>query len=180
MNEGLIPRRYAKALYKVALERDCQKRMYELMQTLAGSFESNSGLQDTIANPFVGASEKAALATTAAGATAADSTFADFLKLLDENRRIDLLHSIAIAYLDIYRKANNICRVEVVSAAPLEPAVEKRIKQLVEAHLHGATMQFSAATDSDLIGGFVINIDNERLDASLRNQLKELRLGLLN
>ncbi len=68
----------------------------------------------------------------------------------------------------------------MVSAAPLDPAVEKRIKALVEANLHGGTMDFSSSVNPDLIGGFVVNIDNERLDASLRNQLKELRLSLLN
>ena len=41
-------------------------------------------------------------------------------------------------------------------------------------------MDFSSSVNPDLIGGFVVNIDNERLDASLRNQLKELRLSLLN
>lgn len=180
MNEGLIPRRYAKALYKVAIERGCQKRMYDLMQTAADSFESNPDLQATISNPFVDNARKNSLAKIAAGADDTDSTFADFLKLLDNNRRIDMLHQIALAYLDIYRKANNIRLVEVVSASPLDPAVEKRIRTLVEQHLHGATMQFSVKTDPDIIGGFVINIDNERLDASLRNKLKELRLGLLN
>lgn len=180
MNEGLIPRRYAKALYMVALDRKQSERMYDLMQTLAESFKANAGLSATVANPFVSQADKDRLLTTAAGATAADTTFADFLKLLAENRRTDLINQIALSYGDLYRERNNIRRVEVVSAAPLDPKVENRIKSLVEAHLHGATMDFSKSVDPNLIGGFIVNIDNERLDASLRNQLKELRLSLLN
>ena len=180
MNEGLIPRRYAKALYKVASERNEDSRLFTLMQTLADSFAANPQLQETVANPFVDNAEKAKLLTIAAGATAADSTFADFLKLLAENRRVDLIHHIALAYMFIYRKAHNIRKVEVVSAAPLDPAVEKRIKDLISKHLDGGTMEFSNSVNPDLIGGFIVNIDNERLDASLANELKQLRISLLN
>lgn len=180
MNEGLIPRRYAKALYKVALERGQDTAMFTLMSTLAQSFGQNPSLGEAVANPFIDIAEKDRLLTVAAGATGADSTFADFLKLLARNKRIPLIGSIALAYIDIYRKARNIRRVEVVSAAPLDPAVEARIKDIVAKHLNGATMDFSSHVDPDLIGGFIVNIDNERLDASLRNQLKELRLSLLN
>ena len=41
-------------------------------------------------------------------------------------------------------------------------------------------MEFATATDPSLIGGFTVNIDNERLDASVERQLKELRQSLLN
>lgn len=180
MNEGLIPRRYAKALYKVALERSQGKPVYTLMQTLARSFDSNRELAVMVANPFVAENDKTRILMVAAGATAADTTFADFLKLLARNRRVGLVNETAHAFVDLYREENNIRRVEVVSASPLDPAVEMRIKTLIERHLNGATMDFSKSVDPDLIGGFVINIDNERLDASLRNQLKELRLSLLN
>lgn len=180
MNEGLIPRRYAKALYKVASERHEDARIFDLMQNLDKSFDANIQLQEIVANPFVDMAEKKKLLTTAAGATEKDSTYADFLKLLDENRRIFLVHQIAISYITLYLHAHNIRRVQVVSAAPLDPAVEKRIKDLINAHLNGGTMEFSTAVNPDLIGGFIVNIDNERLDASLRHELKELRLSLLN
>ena len=94
--------------------------------------------------------------------------------------RTDIIHAVAIAYIDIYRQEHNIRKVEVVSAAPLDPAVLKRIRSLVENHLHGATMEFSTTVDPSLIGGFVINVDNERLDASISHQLKDLRQSLLN
>lgn len=180
MKEGLIPRRYAKALYKVALERDADTRMFDLMQTLEQSFAANPSLQEVVTNPFVDSPEKMKLLSTAAGATDKDVTFADFLKLLDQNRRIDLARSIALAYIDIYRSARNIRRVQVVSAAPLDPAVEKRIKDIVASHINGGTIDFSTAIDPALIGGFIVNIDNERLDASLRNEFEHLRQSLLN
>ena len=40
-------------------------------------------------------------------------------------------------------------------------------------------MEYTYSTDPDLIGGFTVDIDNERLDASVKNELKQLRLKLL-
>ncbi len=179
MNQGLIPRRYAMALYKVDIDRNSAAGTYVLMNALQRSFGELPSLKAAVSNPFVSVDDKVKLLTTAAGASEADTTFADFLKLLVDNRRIDMIDLIAFAYCDIYRRRNNIRRVEVVTAANLDHAAMQRIKDLIVKELKGASMEFSTRVDTSLIGGFVINIDNERLDASLSNQLKELRLSLL-
>ena len=40
-------------------------------------------------------------------------------------------------------------------------------------------MEYDTHVNPDLIGGFTVSIDNERLDASVKNELKQLRLNLL-
>ncbi len=126
MNEGLIPRRYAKALLKVAQERGDDKRLYSLMGTLAASFEAHPDLSTAVANPFISADEKIKLLTTAAGAGDKDVTYADFLKLLRNNSRMPLVRGIALAYGEDYRRSNNIYKVEVTAAAPMDSAEESR------------------------------------------------------
>lgn len=180
MNEGLIPSRYAKALLKVAQQQQCAPEIYGIMKQLALSFATQPALNRTIANPFVAAEEKVSLITTAAGA-AGNTLFADFLKLLIQNKRIDLIRDIALAYADIYRKENNIFVVKVTSAKPLDDAELQRLHRIVAGHLPaGSTMEFSADVDPALIGGFTVTINNERLDASIKNELKQLRLKLIN
>ncbi len=180
MNEGLIPRRYAKALYKFALEKKQASRVYELMKSLSAAFVAEDGLQQVISNPFVSDADKIKLLDMVAGATSSDSCYQDFLKLLIENKRVDQIRGIAMAFEDYYRSENNIYRVNVVSAAPMEADEEARLKSLIERHLGEATMEYTTAIDADLIGGFVVNIDSERLDASIKNELKQLRLKLLS
>jgi F-type H+-transporting ATPase subunit delta len=180
MDQGLLPKRYAKALYKLAVERNCDTEVYACMQRIVAAFAANADLQQTIANPFVDAATKKQLLLTAAGNGADGSaTLADFIKLLVDNRRIDIARLAALAYLRIYRSANNIYSVDIVSAAPLESANEKRLRALIDRHLGGATAEYSFAVNPDLIGGFVVNIDSERLDASVKNELEQLRLNLL-
>lgn len=194
MNEGLIPKRYAKALYKFACERGADMGLYRLMGNLGRSFADNPTLGSTVANPFVGDEEKAGLLKTAAAvpagvARSADDAddidakvsgvYSDFLTLLTENKRLPMAAAIARAYCDIYRKENRIYKVTVVSAAPLDTEEKERLTRLIESHLNGGKMEAVFSTDSGLIGGFTVDIDNERLDASVKNELKQLRLKLL-
>lgn len=234
MNDGLIPRRYAKALYKFALEKGADKGLYRVMGTLGQSFADNQQLGELIANPFVGDDRKIALLNTAAGLGSAPAAPAkpsstpsstpstsskpaakanaevdqkasstsvkssstpagisdadeakvsevinDFLKLLRTNKRLDMAGAIARAYCDCYRRENHIYRVKVISAAKLDSADEQRLQKMILSHLGGAKMEYSSGVDPDLIGGFTVDIDNERLDASVKNELKQLRLQLL-
>lgn len=180
MDQGLIPGRYAKALYLVAKEKGNSDKLYEMMRRLSDAFTAEPLLNETMTNPFVDDSDKTALIFSACDAGKDNTLLADFVKLLETNHRMALVRDIASAYQKIYRNENNIYRVKVVSAAPLQADVEDRLKKMILAHLKGATMEYQSDVDPDLIGGFVVNIDNQRLDASVNNQLKQLRLNLLS
>ncbi len=148
---------------------------------LVASFETEPGLLKVITNPFVAASDKVKLLLTAAGADKdTPEVYSRFVKLLEDNNRLDLVRDIALAYMKQYRAAHKIRLVTVTSAAPLEKTEEERLKKIIADHLDGASMEYKSAIDPDLIGGFVVTIDNERLDASVANELKQLRLKLLN
>ena len=180
MQEGLIPRRYAKALYKFALDRDATGAVYDKMLMLEQQFELQPALQEVMNNPYVGADDKIKLLSTAAGVGTDDSVMADFFKLLAANKRFEMARAIAIAYQHLYRQENNIYKVHVTSAAPFRPEEEKRLKDVINSHLKGGSMEYTTSVDPELIGGFVVKIDNEVLDASISNELKQLRIKLLS
>ncbi|NBJ05758.1 ATP synthase F1 subunit delta [Duncaniella freteri] len=180
MNQGLIPSRYAKALFEYASEHDCDKLVFERMQALSEAFASEPSLVKAVRNPYVSRRDKIQLLTTASGSTEGDSAMTRFMELLADNNRLDMARDIALAYLKIYRWEHNICLVTVTSAAPMAEAEEKRLKQLIQRHLGSAAMEYNHLINPDLIGGFQVSIDNEKLDASVANELKQLRLKLLN
>lgn len=180
MNQGLIPNRYAKALFEFAAETGSDKTAFDCMQRLAAAFAAEPQLDKTMSNPFVSRADKSKLIATAAGATAGDKVFDGFIRLLADNNRLDMTRDIALAYLRIYRSEHNIRLVTVTSAAPMDPADEERLRELVKRHLGSATMEYNHSINPDLIGGFTVTIDNERLDASVANELKQLRRTLLS
>lgn len=179
MNEGLIPRRYAKALYKVAVERGDAELIYGLMNHLHDAAQAESDLNVAVANPFISVDDKCALIMAAAGAGADNATFVDFLKLLADNKRLDIVFAVARDYAALYRSERNIYKVDVVSASPLTQTDEDRLKSIIEKNLNGGSMEYTSSVNPDLIGGFTVTIDNRRLDASVRNELKQLRVNLL-
>lgn len=181
MNQGLIPKRYAKALYEAAAQPEVQQLLYTQMRAIAGAFAAEPSLQATMANPFVAAADKAGLIYAAAGCSSKpEAMLQNLVRVLTENGRLGMVRDIAIAYAQLFRTERHIAQVKVTSAAPLTDSEAERLKKLIAAHLGGAQMEFSASVDPDLIGGFTVTIDNERLDASVKNELKQLRLNLLS
>lgn len=180
MDQGLIPRRYAKAFYKFTLEKDYAERAYVLMNNLDKSFDEHPSMAQVIANPYIDDPQKIALLHTAACADKAkDLPLDDFYNLLVKNGRLDQIHTIALEYGKLYRKINNIYNVKIESASELNNADANRIKEMIQRHLGKAKVQYSFSVNSNLIGGFVVTIDSERLDASVKNELEQLRLNLL-
>lgn len=182
MDQGLIPRRYAKALYAVGVERSDTANLYQLMQALGKAFADTPGLAATVANPFVSDADKTSLLNKAVGGNDGkpDATYVDFLKLLEKNKRTALARDIARAYVDLYRQQNAIYRVDICSAAPMGERERARLEQIIAKHVGEGTIEYNYTTDPSLIGGFTVTVNSERLDASVSSQLKQLRLKLVN
>lgn len=185
MDKGLIPRRYAKALFEVGAERGDNARFYLMMQALAEAFTTMPQLAHTVANPFVGNDDKSKLLMQAvsdgdAAPESAVKTYADFLRLLEKNGRIDMIREIALAFIDLYRQKNHIYRVQITSAAPLSNQAKERLQNIIQAHIGEGTMEYRYDVDPALIGGFTVQVDSQKLDASVSNQLKQLRRSLID
>lgn len=179
MNEGLIPSRYAKALYKYALDNKVADRVYQQMKQLDNSFESTAALKATIDNPYLKAADKEKVLGIAAGANG-DECLNRFFKLVIQNNRENLMRNMAIAYQDIYRRENSIEQVVITTAAPLSDEEYARIQSIVENQEKGKTLEYVKVVNPDIIGGFSIRVETKILDATIKNEIKKLRLKLLS
>ena len=178
MDNGLIPRRYAKALYKYALEKGETKGIYELSKRVIDSFKANPDLQKVLSNPFVGDEDKEKLLLAASGES--DDIFKQFVKLIIDQKRVEYANAMMLAYRDIYRKENHISQARITTAVKLDESRMKKLKKLVTDAFKDSELEFTEAVDPSLIGGFVIDVDSVRMDASLSNELEQLRQTLLS
>jgi len=179
MNDGLIPNRYAKALYKVVNEKGDTAKVYAQMNLLNAAYEAQAGLKKAVNNPFLPLADKLQLLCTAAGADGNGST-ARFMELVVKNNRVDFMRDIALAFMRQYRENNGIARVEIVTATELGDNEINAIIDVVKNQLKGKTIELSKRVDPSLIGGFMVDVDSRVLDASVKNQLEKLRLKLLS
>lgn len=179
MDNGLIPHRYAKALYKFALEHGTTKAVYEEMKNVISSFQQNPRLAKVLANPFVGNSEKFQLLKAAAG-DRVENDYLGFVKLILSKRREEFALQMALAYRDIYRKANRISQVRITTAVRLPDEEMEKLRKMVADSFKDTELEFSEQINPDIIGGFVIDVDDSRMDASISNEIEQLRLNLLS
>ena len=177
MISGLIPHRYARALYKFAGESNNCQTVYAEMKNVIDAFRSNSQLEKVLSNPFVDREDKKTLLLSAAGKTPGED-YKRFVSLILDHRREEFAYLMALAYRDIYRKENNISQVTVTTAAELPQSEISKLKALVERSFPQRTFEYQYAVNPDLIGGFVIDVDSTRMDASISSELEQLRQNL--
>ncbi len=179
MNDGLIPNRYAKALYKLADECGDTSAVYKQMKQLDAAYAAEAGLKKAVNNPFLPVQDKLSLLCSASGAEK-DGSAAKFMELVIKNNRIDFLRSIALAFMKQYRQNNDIAKVEVVTAVKMGEDEIKGIIDVVKKQLGNKTIELTTKVNPDIIGGFTVDVDSRVLDASVKNQLEKLRLKLIN
>lgn len=179
MIAGLIPHRYAKALYKFALESKSAEAVYKEMLSVIESFRSNPDLEKVLSNPFIEESDKEKVLLSAAGDKPGED-YRRFVKLILGHKREEFFYLMALAYRDVYRKANNISQVKITTAVELPEAEMKKLKDVVEKSFKNRTFEYSSEINPDLIGGFIIDVDSTRMDASVSGELAQLRQNLLS
>ncbi len=172
MEIGVISVRYARALLKSATEQGIEKKVYQEMQTLSQSYLKVPELRFTIDNPMLEKSKKEALLVTAAGGDISPLT-KRFISLVLSEDRESTIHFMAASYVTLYRKHNNITRGKLITAAPVTPQIERRMREKVESRTNG-TVEFQTEVNPEIIGGYILEYDTYRLDASIQNQLRSI------
>ena len=172
MEIGVISVRYARALLKSATELKIEDKVYQEMLTLSQSFIKVPQLRFTIENPMLEKNQKKSLLVTASGGNIAPLT-KRFIDLVVDNDRESTIHFMAASYVTLYRKHNNITRGRLITAVPVTPQIEKKMRQKVESRTNG-TVEFQTEVNPEIIGGYILEYDTYRLDASIQNQLRTI------
>lgn len=172
MDIGVISVRYARALLKGSCDARIEDNVYREMQLLAKSYIEVPRLRFTIDNPMISKVDKESLLVTAVGGAPSDLTKAFFRLVLKEDRE-SVIQFMANSYITLYRKKKNIIRGKLTTASAVSPATERRLQQMVEDKTNG-TVEFETEVNPDIIGGFVLEYDTYRMDASVKSKLKSI------
>ena len=178
MNLGKISIRYARALYDLAVEKGEQHDIYQQMCVVSDSFIHLPKLTEALANPMFSVDDKEKLLTTAAGINISP-VLTQFFKFVVEKGREEFMIFIAMSYQDIYRKAQKIVLGKIYSASPMNADSLARIKKYIADH-YDSKLLFTTETDPSLIGGFIMEVDNFRLDVSVKSELKSIQKQILS
>jgi F-type H+-transporting ATPase subunit delta len=172
MDIGVISVRYARALLKSATDQQLEDAVYQEMQLLAKSYLDVPQLRQTIAGPMLSKDKKETLLLTAVGGSATPLTKA-FIQLVLKEGREPVMQFIANSYVTLYRQQKNIIRGRLITAAQVSAQTEQKMRQMVESKTSG-TVEFETEVNPDLIGGFILEYDTFRMDASVKTKLNSI------
>ena len=172
MDIGVISMRYARALLKSATDQKQEDTVYQDMMTVAKSYLDVPALRHTIDNPMLSKDKKEALLTTAAGEKPCQLTKAFIALVLKEDRE-NVMQFMANSYITLYRKQKNVIRGKLTTAARVSAQTEQKMRQMVESKTNG-TVEFETEVNPDIIGGFILEYDTFRMDASVKSKLNNI------
>ena len=175
MEVGILSMRYAKALIKFAQDKGVEDKLYQEFVTLSYCFRSNPILRKTLENPIVPAKEKISILSTAAcGNETPSEEFIQFIRIVLQNRRETYLQFMSLMYIDLHRKLKRIGIGKLTTAVPVNDDTKERIRSAAKSILH-AKMELEMIIDPSIEGGFIFDINDYRLDASIATQLKRVK-----
>ena len=175
MDIGIVSTRYAKALLGYAQSTGKDNVVYEEFKSLMRSLERHPELREVLQNPVVSDEEKFSLICMAStGNSSPSEEFQRFISLVQKNKRNDLLHFICHSFLSLYRNSKHIGVARLTTAVPVSKEVEGRIRQSASTLLH-ARVEVQTEVDPAIEGGFIFDINDYRLDASVATQLKRVK-----
>ena len=172
MDIGVISVRYARALLKSASDQKLEEQVYQDMMTLARSYVEVLQLRQTIDNPMLAKESKQTLLETASGSKASPLTKAFIALVLKEDRE-NMVQFMANSYVTLYRKQKNVIRGKLTTAARVSAETEQKMRHMVESQTQG-TVEFETEVNPDIIGGFILEYDTYRMDASVKTKLNTI------
>lgn len=177
MDEGLIARRYAKALLRYSQGLGAADLVYEKMKLFEMNYIAHPDLQKALLNPLLSAADKEMLLSTAIGIEPGEA-YIRGIRLLIKNHREMYVRQICLMFQKLYRETYGIIRVKITTAMELSEEALGKIQDFVSNHYGSKKIEFAHKVDSTIIGGFVLQIGTKQLDASLMKELKEIGAGL--
>lgn len=177
MDTGRISSRYAKAVYDLAHQSSDETRLYDEMKSLADNFVSFPDMKKVLDSPAVSSADKAKLLTTAAGIEVSQP-YQSLLKLIVTNKRESYAQSIALMYMEYYRKQKGVVITQLITAQQASDETMAKLRELISRE-EQKKVDFVSKVDSTLIGGFILRLNDNQLDASIKTQLSRMEQQLI-
>ena len=163
---------YARSLFEVAQEHGTLDRVRTELGEFADALEGNRDLAVFFFSPYFSTEEKKGALDRAIGG--ADETTRNFLELLVEKHRMPAVFRVRRTLDALWEEENKLLPVEITSAVALDPAVVTRLQEEIGRQT-GRRVELTETIDPDVLGGLVLRVGNQILDASIRTRLDGLR-----
>jgi len=169
--------RYAKAIYDVANEENSVNEVYKDMSLIKELYGSSIDFKNLLSNSHINYQDKKRAILSL---TEKDNALTEkLIELLIHNKRITIIGDIAISFIQLYNEQNNIKEATVITASPINKELESEILSKINIS-NVKSINLTNIVDPDIIGGFIIRFDGKEYNASVKQNLNNLKKELTN
>lgn len=177
MNAGVISSRYATALLKLVQETGAGEKTYSQACTLVQRMQKVDHLAEVLhKHPEINLDRKIQIIDSALEEPSTDE-LRRFIRLVHTNGRIEFLMRMLQFFVDRYREIKGLKVGRLVTALPV-PGLEEKLKHVVHERT-GFDLILEESVNPDIIGGFILEVDDLRMDASVEAQFRRIRSELI-
>jgi F-type H+-transporting ATPase subunit delta len=171
--------RYAKSLMDIAVEQNSVAAVLNDLKLLDATCRQSRDFAVMLRSPVVKADKKLAVFNAIFGGQVNNLTMM-FVTLMTQKGREEYLQEIVQAFIAQYNEMNHIKVVKLTTASPVNDKVKDAILGKVARALEGNTIDLRTEVKPELIGGFVLEVEDKLFDASVRRDLNDIRTSLLD
>ena len=176
MNLSKISVRYARALFSVARDQDLLDQVHANMEMLGRVSEDIPAFKSFLENPVMIPSAKKKILHDMFEGNVSKLTI-DFLDLILKNNRLSFITGISRQFGNQYREYKGITSAVLTTAEEIDESTRDKIKQLVLVGTKNEIL-LEGKTNNEILGGFVLQVENKQIDACVRTQLNNIKKEL--
>jgi len=169
--------RYAKAIFDIAHEEKSINEVCNDMKLIKELNKGSADFKNLLSSSQINYRDKkrAILALIENN----NSLTVKLLDLLIDNKRVSIVSDIASSFIQLYNKHNNIKEAVIITASPINKALESEILTKINIPEVQA-INLNNIVDSSIIGGFIIRFDGKEYNSSVKQHLNNLKKELTN
>jgi F-type H+-transporting ATPase subunit delta len=166
--------RYAKSLVDLAIEQNQLETVYKDMQFLQAVCKSSPEFVNVLRSPVIKGDKKQKILFAITDGKVSELT-ASFNKLLVSKTREEYLPEIITAFIGQYNEIKGIHTVKLTTATAISEELKQSIVAKMKAETSLQNIELETAVKEELIGGFVLEFNNNLVDASIERDLRDIK-----
>jgi F-type H+-transporting ATPase subunit delta len=175
MNDSKISVRYSRALFESAVEKKLLDKVY-LDMNFISELCTMDEVKEVLKSPVIVPSKKKAILFSVLEKNVHPLTLS-MVDLLIKNGRENFLPAVVRVFRDETLKYRGITETSLTTAVPVNEKIKKEITDLVSS-VFKTKVELRETVNSEIIGGFILKINDNYIDASVRNKLRTIRKSL--
>lgn len=176
---------YANGILDLATERDILDDVHkdlmglQAMMSAGEGSDSKDDLRSFLLGVPLGQEERKKIISTLAKEVGMKQETLDFLHLLVDVNRLDAIEDIITAFDEKYNTITDTQNVTLKSAARLEQDQEFEIAKMLQEVTKSKNIKIKPVVDEELIGGFVVEWEDNQVDLSIKGHLDRIESELM-